>query len=73
MWPVFCSVKVKLKTYPMSTYTPKIDITQFGNVKKVRSENANGEIQLYIEKGLTDQSNLQLDQLKPFKVPTENN
>ncbi|MES2809313.1 MAG: hypothetical protein V4619_11840 [Bacteroidota bacterium] len=34
----------------MSTYIPKIDISQFSNTKKVRAEHANGEIQLHIEK-----------------------
>jgi hypothetical protein len=38
----------------MSTYNPKIDISQFGDTKKVRTENANGEIQLLIEKAYSN-------------------
>jgi hypothetical protein len=34
----------------MSAYIPKIVISQFSNINKVRFENANGEMQMTIEK-----------------------
>lgn len=34
----------------MSAYIPKIVISNYSNINKVRFENANGEIQMLIEK-----------------------
>jgi hypothetical protein len=43
----------------MSTYIPKIVISNYSNINKVRFENANGEIQMLIEKDFVnrDQQN----------------
>jgi hypothetical protein len=39
----------------MSAYIPKIVISQFSNINKVRFENANGEMQMTIEKDFAHQ------------------
>jgi hypothetical protein len=39
----------------MSTYIPKIVISHYSNINKVRFENANGEIQMMIEKDFANQ------------------
>jgi hypothetical protein len=57
----------------MSIYTPKIDISQFGNTKKVRAENANGEIQLLIEKGLLIQESPSEKHLERPSIELMNN
>jgi hypothetical protein len=39
----------------MSAYIPKIIISNFSNINKGRFENANGEIQMLIEKDFANQ------------------
>lgn len=56
----------------MSTYTPKIVISNYSNINKVRFENAHGELQMLIEKDLTGLDNLNEDQNDFFttNIPT---
>jgi hypothetical protein len=55
-WLVFCSIKeAQIKNITMSAYIPKIVIEHYSNIDKVRFENANGEIQMLIEKDFVNQ------------------
>jgi hypothetical protein len=49
----------------MSAYIPKIVISQFSNINKVRFENANGEMQMTIEKDYSNQDNQTDDEPEP--------
>jgi hypothetical protein len=60
----------------MSAYIPKIVISHFSNVNKGRFENANGEMQMLIEKDLTRIDNSNQDQSDDFfttSMPTAGN
>ncbi|MGF7078164.1 DUF7009 family protein [Mucilaginibacter sp. UYCu711] len=60
----------------MSTYIPKIVIAHYSNINKVRFENANGEIQMLIEKDFTGLDNASEDQSDNFftnNIPTAGN
>jgi hypothetical protein len=54
----------------MSTYTPKIVISHYSNINKVRFENANGEIQMMIEKDFANQHKKTDDEPENYLNPS---
>lgn len=55
----------------MSTYTPKIVISNYSNINKVRFENAHGELQMMIEKDLGSQDNKTEDESESYLNTTQ--